>query len=384
MIIGKMLREELGFDGVVMTDALEMEQFVTEPDTNTQILPGEPHGVESLINIAQKCLEAGCDILLIPQDLNGTEAAAFYEDYITGLAALVKDGTIAEGRIDESVRRILTLKERMGVFSVDITGANLADAIAQAEEHVGSMEHHEVERSIAEQAVTLLKGDDVVPIPGQGVRVVILGRTSADDNPIWYALNELMATGTIDINAYVDNNIRGEKVGSEDASTSIFVDYYYDLEKGELAFSNEASAAISRADYVVCMAATWAGMAQLQDTDGRMQGISRALQEAHAAGAKFVLLSNNIPVEGARFTDADAVVCSYLSSGYDIDPTTGSGSKNMRAINANTPAALRAIFGMTPMPGKLPVDVYAMEQDASGQWAYTDEVLFPRGTGATA
>ena len=115
-----------------------------------------------------------------------------------------------------------------------------------------------------------------------------------------------------------------------------------------------------------------------------MRGIARELEEAHEAGAKFVLLSNNIPVEGARFPEADAVVCSYLSSGYDVDPTTGNGSKNMRAINANTPAALRAIFGAAPMPGILPIDVYAMAQDDDGLWAYTDEVLFPCGTGAMA
>jgi hypothetical protein len=36
------------------------------------------------------------------------------------------------------------------------------------------------------------------------------------------------------------------------------------------------------------------------------------------------------------------------------------------------------------MPGILPIDVYAMSQDDDGQWFYTDEVLFPRGTGAMA
>lgn len=113
-----------------------------------------------------------------------------------------------------------------------------------------------------------------------------------------------------------------------------------------------------------------------------MQGVARALAEAHAAGAKFVLLSDNLPVDAARFTDADAIVCCYLSSGFDIDPTTGSGSENMRAINANVPAALRALFGVADMPGTLPIDIYALEQDKDGAWAYTDEVLYARGTGA--
>ena len=84
----------------------------------------------------------------------------------------------------------------------------------------------------------------------------------------------------------------------------------------------------------------------------------------------------------ARFPDADAVVCCYLSAGFDIDPTTGSGSENMKAINANAPAALRAIFGAADMPGKLPINVHAMKKGEDGTWAYTNDVLCARGTGA--
>ena len=68
------------------------------------------------------------------------------------------------------------------------------------------------------------------------------------------------------------------------------------------------SGAIAKADYVICLCATWAGIDKLQESDGRMQGVARALSEAHAAKAKFVLLSDNLPVDGARFPEADAVV----------------------------------------------------------------------------
>ena len=129
------------------------------------------------------------------------------------------------------------------------------------------------------------------------------------------------------------------------------------------------------------MTATWAGVKLLQDADGRMQGIERALREAHAAGAKFVLQSNNLPVDAARFPEADAIVCSYLSSGYDVDPTGGGGAEHVRALNANAPAALRAIFGSGEMAGQLPIDIYGMRQSAEGAWTYTSEVLYPRGTG---
>lgn len=182
--------------------------------------------------------------------------------------------------------------------------------------------------------------------------------------------------------ARVENAIAGTVTGDEDASTRIYIDRYYDLGEGALVLGDGISNAIAKADYVICLCATWAGLEKLQDSDGRMQGVTRALNEAHAAKAKFVLLSDNLPVDGARFPEADAVVCCYLSTGFDIDPTTGSGSEHMRAINANAPAALRSIFGAAAMPGKLPINVYAMKKGEDGTWAYTNEILYARGTGA--
>ncbi len=379
-IVDGMLRGDLGFAGVVVTDALEMAQFFDEPGTGDAILPGG-HEVEGYVNVAEKCIIAGCDILLIPTDLNTKKKVQWYEDYISGIAKKVTSGQMAEARIDDAVRRILELKAGSGVLDLDVNGTGVKDAIARAKECVGSAEHHKIERTIAEQAVTLLKDDGVLPISGKDARIVILGRTKQDATPIDYALAELMDTGDIDTNARVENAITDTVTGAKDAGTHIYIDCYYDLDKNALAWKDKLSRAIAKADHVICLCATWAGLDKLQDSDGRMQGVSRALEEAHAAKAKFVLLSDNLPVDGARFPEADAVVCCYLSSGFDVDPTTGSGAKNMRAINANAPAALRAIFGTTAMPGKLPINVYAMKKDQDGTWVYTDKVLYARGTG---
>ena len=383
-IVNDLLRDELGYNGVVMTDALEMEQFVVEPQMGVQILPGAPHSVEAGINIAEKCLTAGCDILLIPCDLNSAYAAQWYEEYVTGIANRVRmqDSANLQERVDESVRRILSLKEKRGILELDTTGEGVDEAIAAAQEIVGSAEHHAVERDIAEQAVTLLKNDDALPVPGTGgAHVVLLGRTAADAVPIRYAMNELMEKGYVDPEAYVVNCITGEVLGDPGATEHVFVDHYYDANTGMLTYSAQLSAAIASADYVVCLSAVGAGVSMLQDTDARMQGITRALAETHEAGAKFVLLSDNVPVDAARFPQADAIVCCYLSAGFDIDPTTGSGTEHTRAINANVPAALRAIFGVGDMPGRLPIDVKELRPGDDGMWGYTDEVLYARGTG---
>ena len=380
-IVTNLLRGEVGFDGVVVTDALEMDQFFQEPGNGVAILPGEKGSVACCVDIAQKCILAGCDILLMPTDLKNAEAVSFYDDYIAGIVAKVQDGSIDPGRIDESVRRILQLKEKHELL-VPKKGSDTDAAVAAAREVVGCDEHHAIERSIAEQSVTLLKGDDVLPIPGSGAHVVVVGRTKNDANPIGYALDELMEKGTIDKGAYVDNRLTNKTTGDVGAATSIYVDCYFDAsDGGGLTFSQELSAAIAEADYVLCLSATPAGLDALQDSDPCMQGISRALSESRAAEATFVLLSNNLPVDAARFADVDAIVCSYLSAGFAVDPHKGSGQKNVGFANANVPAAIRAIFGVGSMTGTLPVDVPMIAKGKDGRYAYTREILYKRGSG---
>lgn len=84
-IVTDLLRGELGFSGVVITDGLRMGAVGGYSD-------GE---------IAVRAVKAGVDILLCPRDL---DAAA------EGLISAVRSGEISEARIDESVRRILKLK----------------------------------------------------------------------------------------------------------------------------------------------------------------------------------------------------------------------------------------------------------------------------------
>ena len=91
-IVTELLREELGFTGVVMTDGLQMKAMTD---------------AYSSAEIALKAVRAGVDMLLCPQDLE--EAVAALED-------AVETGEIPSARIDESVRRILELKLRQGML----------------------------------------------------------------------------------------------------------------------------------------------------------------------------------------------------------------------------------------------------------------------------
>ena len=91
-LVTELLREELDFDGVVMTDSLQMQAMTDYYDS------GE---------IAVKAVKAGVDVLLCPYDL---ERAA------DALLQAVEQSEITEQRLDESVLRILTLKETRGIL----------------------------------------------------------------------------------------------------------------------------------------------------------------------------------------------------------------------------------------------------------------------------
>lgn len=87
-----MLRDELGFDGVAITDSLEMDAL-TKRWTNDEI--------------AVMTTQAGCDVLLLPQDPYAA---------VDAVVEAVETGDIDEARIDESIKRILTMKANHDIW----------------------------------------------------------------------------------------------------------------------------------------------------------------------------------------------------------------------------------------------------------------------------
>lgn len=91
VLLDELLRQDLGFDGIVMTDALDM---------------GAVSSIERG-DLAVRAVLAGVDILLVPPDL----AAAR-----TGLLGALASGELTEERLNQSVERVLRLKERLGLL----------------------------------------------------------------------------------------------------------------------------------------------------------------------------------------------------------------------------------------------------------------------------
>ena len=91
-VLTEKLRQELGFEGLVITDALSMGAIREKYSSSEACI---------------RCIQAGVDILLMPYD---------YFEAFDGVVKAVESGMIPESRIDESVYRILKFKmEKMGV-----------------------------------------------------------------------------------------------------------------------------------------------------------------------------------------------------------------------------------------------------------------------------
>ena len=361
-LITDILRNDLGFDGVVVTDALEMAALYSNP-----LVEGEAGSVEYASNLAEKIIGAGVDILLIPTDLNTDAAVGFYDEYIEALIDKVKSDAISMERINESVTRILSMKEKYGILDADTSGDDIEARVENAKQTVGSDAHHAAEKEIARQAVTLVQNKDLaLPLSGINKKIVLLGRDSYDQVALRHAVRELMSEGLISEDAY-DNGL-------------ITIDYYFTSASAPPNYSDALKAAISDADAVICLSKTF-GASALNKTNPQYIAISTAIEDVHAGGGKFILLSDNLPYDAARYPDADGILLAYMGSGLDTDPTARGEAETTPAYNANVIEAIKAAFDDMPPKGVLPVVIPKVGEDAAGNVSFTDETAFERGFG---
>jgi beta-N-acetylhexosaminidase len=144
-IITGLLREELGFNGIVVTDAMDMQGYAA------QFNSGEG---------SVRALEAGADVLLMP---------ANPEQAIRAVAAAVGSGRLTRQRIDQSVLRVLTAKVHVGLMKNKLVDA---DEISDV---LDSPEEEERVQQISDRAVTLVRDEhDVLPLTAAGPYCVVI------------------------------------------------------------------------------------------------------------------------------------------------------------------------------------------------------------------
>ncbi|MBK7705263.1 MAG: glycoside hydrolase family 3 C-terminal domain-containing protein [Acidobacteria bacterium] len=174
------LKTELGFKGLVVTDAMSMSGL-------TLYVGQEEAGV--------RAIEAGADILEKPADVDAM---------LKGLKDAVKSGRLSESRIDESVRKLLAWKHHTGLYNQKITPLDQIDRI------VSSKDVYALIEEVSNKAVTVVRNDDKLLPLAKDKRVFVLGVSNGFDGE---ATNAAM-------NRFLrENRIRSGSVMLQDNST---------------------------------------------------------------------------------------------------------------------------------------------------------------------
>lgn len=156
-IMQGLLRDKLGFNGMVVTDASHMVGM-TDRMKRKEMLP--------------RCINAGCDMFLFFNDPD--------EDFDTMLTAY-KDGTISEERMQEALTRILALKAHLGMHKKSVE--ELVHTPETVEATLGKDEYVQMHKTISDEAITLVKykDKDVLPItPERYKRIMIVHLKAAE------------------------------------------------------------------------------------------------------------------------------------------------------------------------------------------------------------
>ena len=143
-ILKDILRDEWGFDGLVVTDWDSMGEMIA-------------HGFGAdRKDVAEKAANAGVDMDMMTFG------------FLSHLEELVKEGAVKEKTIDQAVRNILRVKVMLGLFEHPYVDVEAAKAVQYAPEHLAAAQ------KTAEESAILLKNDGVLPLSGKG-RILVTG-----------------------------------------------------------------------------------------------------------------------------------------------------------------------------------------------------------------
>ena len=173
LILTGVLREELGFRGLIVTDALDMAGA-------TSTYPPDVAPVQAIL--------AGADQLLVPPQMDTAYGAVL---------DAVRNGTISQQRLDESVYRILLHKFKRGMFQDPFVDPAVAPTVMGAPDHLAAAQ------AITDRTTTLVKNDDgLLPLAAGPRHVLVAGwgvgttQTMANALAARGATTEVLESGT--------------------------------------------------------------------------------------------------------------------------------------------------------------------------------------------
>ena len=333
------LRGELGFDGVIITDSLQMDAIAENFSTRDS---------------AKLAINAGVNILLMPVELENVDSMNAMDAYIQDIMDMVNNGEIDESLIDESCKKIIALKYQRGIMDETYSEEKTENMLMNVNSLVGTEESHEVEREIGDDCITVLKNDnDTLPYTvGENENVVMISTTEAQKNILDHGFYVLKDEGIIDSSATIQilNENNGEN--HEDCLNVI----------------DQAN--------VLIVTSTLDASSQLDTTQSdRIRNVQEYISKAKSLGIPVIVISAKIPYDTALLQEADAIICAYNSKGAtNVDDLYNP----IATYSVNLMCAEDIIFGSAKPKGTLPVNIPNVE---NGQ--FTSDILYERGTGVT-
>jgi beta-N-acetylhexosaminidase len=180
-VLTDLLRGELGFKGIIVSDAMDMRGVLDQ---------------FGAAEAAKRGIAAGIDVLLQPVSVPET---------IDAVVAGVREGRYTEARLDSSVRRVLETKRRLGLPRSKLVDLNALRFL------VGDSSNVQIARRVAEKSITLVKDSlKQIPLRVPAARVLSITLARRADLSAGNAFNAELRAGL--------PNLRTEFVGTEGAT----------------------------------------------------------------------------------------------------------------------------------------------------------------------
>ena len=324
-IVTGLLRQQMGFHGLIVTDALQMNGLM-------KLFPEGPAGSASA---AVEALKAGNDMLLIPADID----AAY-----NGVLNAVRSGEIPESRIDQSVLKILRAKA-----SVGLNKARLVD-INAVNQFIAMPASLQTAQKIADGSITLVRDNK---------QVLPLRRTRRGTNPPAAAYQPTgEATSRVLVLIFSDDSRSDSgRVFDQQVRRRIPEARVMNVDvRSAGGMTPSVLEAVEKADKVI-VAVYEVPVAGKAVAETPRNGNSVAVQSSSAA------LLQNILRSAANKTVVAAMGSPYIISQF---PETQTYLCTFSNVKVSEVSAVKAMFGEIPITGHLPVTIPDIAQRGAG------------------
>ncbi|EPB8167259.1 glycoside hydrolase family 3 N-terminal domain-containing protein [Clostridium perfringens] len=325
-IIKGILREEMEYDGVVITDAMNMKAISDHF--------GELESTKMAIN-------AGIDIILMPTILRNNEDVKKLDYIVNGILDSIKSGEIKEEEITDSAERIVKLKIDRGIIDLKNNNASLEEKIKKAKKTVGSVENRNIERRISEEAITITKNEEnILPLnPKEGEKVLLIAPNESQIHSMKFGINRLIH----------ENSLNNIKLDTYEYNNIGIID---DVLKEK----------IESSDYII-VASLSSNANHLKPGAWNRDLPRSVIDYGNKLNKDTVLISLRNPYDLAAYDNAKAQVVAYGFKG--MDPTEGDTLFPTKSSGPNIPASMGVVFGAVEPKGKLPVDIPNLNNDGT-------------------